>query len=132
MLNWKKLKSPIVNSIFIFRAYDDGIGFRYEFLKQKEADSLFILEENTEFKLTGDHTAWWIPGDWDNYEHLYNTTNVSEIDAKSKAIGQDRSYIPLNAVNTPVTMRTSSGTHLSFHEANLTGLCWYDPGNRHH
>jgi hypothetical protein len=82
---------------------------------------VLISEENTEFKLTGDHKVWWIPGDWDIYEHLYNTTKFSEIDALSKAnhpnLGQ--TYIPINAVNTPVTMKTSTGLNLSFHEASL-------------
>ncbi|WP_036379130.1 glycoside hydrolase family 97 protein [Muricauda sp. MAR_2010_75] len=105
-----------------FRAYDDGIGFRYEFLPQQGLDSLVIMDENTEFQLTEDYTTWWIPGDWDIYEHLYNTTKVSEIDAISKRDNPDlaQTYIPENAVNTPVTMRGSDSIHLSFHEANLT------------
>ncbi len=105
-----------------FKAYNDGIGFRYEFPKQEKLDSLIIIDENTQFKLKGDHTCWWIPGDWDIYEHLYNTTKFSEINAIAKRnhpnLGQ--TYIPENAVNTPVTMRTAEGLHLSFHEANLT------------
>ncbi|PQJ16477.1 glycoside hydrolase family 97 protein [Aureicoccus marinus] len=105
-----------------FRAYDDGVAFRYAFPEQEGIDSLKILEENTEFSLTGDHTAWWIPGDWDIYEHLYTKSKVSEIDALSKRDHPDlaATYIPNNAVNTPVTLRTGSGIHLSFHEANLT------------
>ncbi len=105
-----------------FKVYDDGLGFRYEFLKQPGIDSLIIMDENTEFNLTGDHTCWWIPGDWDIYEHLYNTTKFTEIDAISKRnhYGLAQTYIPENAVNTPVTMRMDNGLHLSFHEANLT------------
>lgn len=105
-----------------FRAYDDGIAFRYEFPEQEGADSLVIMDEHTEFQLTGDHTSWWIPGDWDIYEHLYNTSKISEIDALSKRDHPNlaATYIPENAVNTPVTMRMDSGTHLSFHEADLT------------
>ena len=105
-----------------FRAYDDGVGFRYEFPEQEGVDTLFIAEEDTQFKLTGDHTCWWIPGDWDIYEHLYNTTRFSEIDAISKRDhpNLNQTYIPENAVNTPVTMRAEDGLHLSFHEANLT------------
>lgn len=105
-----------------FRAYDDGIGFRYEFLPQQNIDSIIIMDENTEFQLTEDYTTWWIPGDWDIYEHLYNTTKISEIDAISKRNNADlaQTYIPENAVNTPVTMRGANGLHLSFHEANLT------------
>ncbi|MCX2746140.1 glycoside hydrolase family 97 protein [Mangrovivirga sp. M17] len=106
----------------IFRAYDDGIGFRYHFPEQEGVDTLIIMDEITEFNLTGDHTTWWIPGDWDSYEWLYNTTKVSGINAlelaKSKS-GLAASYIPENAVNTPVTMRTDSGLHISFHEAAL-------------
>ena len=104
-----------------FRAHDDGIGFRYEFPHQKGIDSLIILDENTQFKLTHDHMVWWCPGDWDSYEHLYNTTKFSEIDAKTMNGGTllNFSYIPGNAVNTPVTMRTDDGLYLSFHEAEL-------------
>ena len=106
----------------ILRAYNDGVAFRYHFPEQQGIDSLYITEEHTEFNLTGDHTAWWIPGDWDIYEHLYNTTKVSEINAIAKRDHPNlaATYIPNNAVNTPVTMRTESGLHLSFHEANLT------------
>jgi hypothetical protein len=105
-----------------FRSFDDGIGFRYEFQPQQGADSVEITDELTEFQLMGDHTSWWIPGDWDIYEHLYNTTRVSEIDALAKRDHPNLAgtYIHENAVNTPVTMRTDTGLHLSFHEANLT------------
>lgn len=105
-----------------FRAYDDGVAYRYHFPEMDGVDTLYILEEHSEFQLTGDHTTWWIPGDWDIYEHLYNTTKVSEIDALSKRNHPNlaQTTIPHNAVNTPVTMRTESGLHLSFHEANLT------------
>jgi hypothetical protein len=120
ILQKKENPSNLLN--IYFRAYDDGIGFRYEFPNQKEVDSIFIMNENTQFKLTGDHTCWWIPGDWDSYEHLYNTTKFSEIDAISKRDHKDLSatYIPENAVNTPITMKTKDGLYLSFHEANLT------------
>jgi len=105
-----------------FKAYNDGIGFRYEFLEQEGVSEIVITEENTEFNLSGDHKTWWIPGDWEIYEHLYNETKLSEIDALSKRNHPDlnSSYIPNNAVNTPVTMKTDTGLYLSFHEANLT------------
>ena len=102
------------------RAYDDGVAFRYEFPEQEGVDTVLITEEQTQFNLTGDHTTWWIPGDWDIYEHLYNTTRFSEIDATAKQVSLAQTFIPENAVNTPVTMRTDSGLHISFHEANLT------------
>ncbi len=107
----------------VFKVYDDGLGFRYEFPKQKHLNNVVITDENTEFNLVDDHKAWWIPGDWDIYEYLYNTTKFSEIDAlkyykPETHLGQ--TYIPENAVNTPVTMKTNSGVYLSFHEADLT------------
>ncbi|AUP81527.1 alpha-glucosidase [Flavivirga eckloniae] len=107
----------------VFKVYDDGLGFRYEFPKQEHLNDVVITDENTEFNLTGDHKTWWIPGDWDIYEYLYNTTAFSKIDAlrhyNPKAhLGQ--TYVPENAVNTPVTMKTNSGIYLSFHEADLT------------
>ena len=83
---------------------------------------VLLLDENTEFALTGDHNVWWLPGDWDIYEQLYTNSKFSEIDAISM---RDHpalvaTYIPENAVNTPVTMKTDSGLYLSFHEADLT------------
>lgn len=106
----------------IFRVYDDGLGFRYHFPNQSNMKEVIITDENTQFNLTGDHKVWWTPGDWDIYEHLYNETRFSEIDALSKRDHPNlaQTYIPENAVNTPVTMKTDEGLYLSFHEANLT------------
>lgn len=105
----------------VFRVYDDGLGFRFEFPNQPNLKEVFITEENTWFRLNGNHTCWWIPGDWDIYEHLYSTTQFSEIDATSKRNHPNlaQTYIPVNAVNTPVTMKTAEGLYLSFHEAAL-------------
>ena len=117
----EETEEPNRKIIIHFKVYDDGIGFRYQFPKQVGVDSIIIMDELTEFKLTGNHTAWWIPGDWDIYEHLYNTTKISEINATNFSNnGLAQTYIPQNAVNTPVTMRTDEGLYLSFHEANLT------------
>ena len=106
----------------VFKVFDDGLGFRYEFPEQDNMKRVLITDENTQFNLTGDHRVWWIPGDWDIYEHLYNECKFSEIDAISKRNHPNLSatYIPENAVNTPVTMKTDSGLYLSFHEADLT------------
>ena len=106
----------------VFKVYDDGVGFRYEFPEQAGWEKALIKEEQTHFNLTGDHECWWIPGDWDIYEHLYNHTKVSEIDALSKQNHPNlaQTYIPNNAVNTPVTLKTVEGKYISFHEANLT------------
>lgn len=105
----------------VFRVYDDGLGFRFEFPEQENMNDVFITEENTYFNLTADHKVWWTPGDWDIYEHLNNTTRFTEIDALSKRNHPNlaQTHIPVNAVNTPVTMRSDQGLHLSFHEAAL-------------
>ncbi|MBO3115663.1 glycoside hydrolase family 97 protein [Winogradskyella sp. DF17] len=104
-----------------FRVYDDGIGFRYEFPEQDGWKEALIKDEHTEFNLTEDYKTFWIPGDWDIYEHLYSTTKLSKIDAKSyiPKTNLAQSYIPENSVNTPVTMVGKDGIHLSFHEAAL-------------
>lgn len=117
----KNKKSGLLCNVS-FHIYNYGLGFRYEFPENESTKELIILDEKTQFKLTGNHTCWWIPGDWDIYEHLYNTTPFSMIDATSKrghpALAQ--TYIPENAVNTPITMKTKDGLYLSFHEADLT------------
>ncbi len=105
----------------VFRVFNDGVGFRYEFPEQPNLKDVYITEEHTEFNLTEDYKTFWIPGDWDIYEHLYSTTKLSEIDAKSyiPKTNLAQSYIPDNAVNTPVTLVGKHGLHLSFHEAAL-------------
>lgn len=117
----REAQEPGRSFTITFRVFEDGIGFRYEFPEQEGLEEVVITDEHTHFALTGDHTTWWIPGDWDIYEHLYNTTAFTEIDAISKRDHPNlaQTYIPENAVNTPVTMRTADGLHLSFHEAAL-------------
>lgn len=89
----------------IFRLYDDGMGFRYEWLKQKDLNNFVIMEEKTEFVLTGDHDAWWIQAYIPNrYEHLTISSKASKVDTTA----------------TPITMKTKEGLFLSFHEAALT------------
>lgn len=118
----KEIEAPNREFNIYFRAYNDGIGFRYEILPFGDTKELIVMDENTSFNLTKDYDTWWIPGDWDIYEHLYNSTKLSKINAISKRDNADlaQTHIPENAVNTPFTLRASSGLHLSFHEANLT------------
>ena len=121
-INLQELNGQQRKVSLTFRAYDDGVALRYHFPNQPNLKEVIITDEHTEFNLTGDHKTWWIPGDWDIYEHLYNETQFSEIDALSKQNHPNlaQTYIPENAVNTPVTMKTDDGIYLSFHEANLT------------
>ncbi len=105
----------------IFRAYDDGIAFRYHIPQQDSLSEFKLADEATEFDIVGDPTCWWIPGDWDSYERLFNTTKVSEINALAKQRHPNLvcSTIPYNAVATPLTLRLPSGVHMSIHEAAL-------------
>ena len=121
LVELEEINAPNRKVNVYFRAYDDGVAFRYEFPEQEGFAEVLITDEKTQFNLTGDHKVWWIPGDWDIYEHLYSTTKFSEIDASKYANNVDlaATYIPENSVNTPVTMKTADGLHLSFHEAAL-------------
>ncbi len=106
-----------------FKVYNDGVGFRYEVPEQKNISQVIITDERSEFKLTGDHKSWWIPADWDSYEHLYSSTKVSKIDGEWYIKNPKLSRISIKdryAVHTPVTMKTDEGIYISIHEANLT------------
>jgi len=105
----------------IFRAYDDAVAFRYEFPEQEDLTEMIILEENTRFQTRGNPTCWWAPGDWDIYEHLYTKSKLNQINAISKRDfpGLAQTYIPENAVNTPLTMYTDDSLHIAIHEAAL-------------
>ncbi len=104
-----------------FRVFDDGLGFRFTFPKENNTAQLIIVDELTEFKIADDHNCCWQPGDWDSYEHLYDQTKFSEIDAIARRDHPNllSSVIPENAVNTPITMKTAQGLYLSFHEAAI-------------
>lgn len=88
----------------IFRVYNDGFGFRYEFPKQDNLGQFAITSEETEFALAGNYNSWWIPADYDSYEAIYSETKLSEV----------------KAVNTPITLETEDSIFLSIHEAALT------------
>lgn len=88
----------------VFRVYDYGIGFRYEVPAQPAAASYDIVNELTEFNMTADHTAWWMPALAGNqYEYLYTQTPISK----------------MGLVHTPLTLKTKTGMYLSIHEAAL-------------
>ena len=105
-----------------FRLYDDGLGFRYEFPYQKNLSYFVIKEELTQFALTGDHKAWWVPGDYDTQEYNYVESRLSEISAKMEAaINPNDSQTPfsINGVQTSLQMRTDKGLYINIHEAAL-------------
>ena len=105
-----------------FRLYNDGLGFRYEFPYQKNLSYFVIKEELTQFALTGDHTAWWIPGDYDTQEYNFVESRLSEISAKMEtALTPNDSQTPfsINGVQTSLQMRTDKGLYINIHEAAL-------------
>ncbi len=105
-----------------FRVYDDGIGFRYEFPQQKYLNYFVVKAEHTQFAMTGDHTAWWIPGDYDTQEYDYMETRLSEIRSHMReAITPNASQTPFSetGVQTALQMKTDDGLYINIHEAAL-------------
>lgn len=98
-------KTPLARTlVVVFRAFDDGIGFRYEFPDQPQLRDVNIGDELTEFAIADQGTAWWIPGgEWNRYEYLYRRTPLREV----------------AQAHTPLTIRTDAGLHIAIHEAAL-------------
>lgn len=105
-----------------FRLFNDGLGFRYEFPEQKNMTYLVIKEEKTEFAMTGDHTAFWIPGDYDTQEYDYTTSKLSEIrPLMTKSITDNLSQISFSptGVQTSLLLKTADKLYINIHEAAL-------------
>lgn len=105
-----------------FRLFDDGLGFRYEFPSQPNLIYFVIKEERTQFAMTGDHTAFWIAGDYDTQEYDYTTSRLTEISSLMKgAITPNASQTPFSptGVQTALMMKTDAGIYLNIHEAAL-------------
>ena len=108
--------------IIRFRLFNDGLGFRYEFPQQKNLNYLVIKEEHSQFAMAGDHTAFWIPGDYDTQEYDYTTSRLSEIRGKMKdAITPNSSQYVFSptGVQTALMMKTDDGLYINLHEAAL-------------
>ena len=107
--------------IIRFRVYDDGIGFRYEFPQQKELNYFLIKEERSEFAMAGDHTAWWLPGDYDTQEQETQETKLSEIRSRmQKAVNWGNSSVAVfseTGVQTSLQMKSDDGLYINIHEA---------------
>ncbi|GGG90334.1 glucan 1,4-alpha-glucosidase SusB [Parapedobacter pyrenivorans] len=105
-----------------FRLFDDGLGFRYEFPEQRNLTYLVINEEKTEFAMAGDHTAFWIPGDYDTQEYDYTESRLSEIRGlMQQAITPNASQTPFSptGVQTALMLKTDDGLYINIHEAAL-------------
>ena len=108
--------------IIRFRLFDDGLGFRYEFPSQKNLTYFVIKEERTQFAMTGNHTAFWIPGDYDTQEYDYTKSKLSEIRGLSEKATTDnvsqKSFSP-TGVQTSLMLKTADGIYINLHEAAL-------------
>lgn len=106
-----------------FRVYDEGVGLRYEFPQEGSKLNYFVVkEECTEFALTGDHIAWWIPGDYDTQEYEYSRSRLSEIRPLFKKKVTDnasQTSFSETGVQTSLQLKTDDGLYINLHEAAL-------------
>lgn len=104
-----------------FRLYDDGVGFRYEWPAQDNFTYFTIKEERTEFAMTGDHTAYWIPGDYDTQEYDYTISRLSEVREKMPAVkfsyNVSSTVFSDTGMQTSLQLKTDDGIYLNIHEA---------------
>ena len=114
-------KSSNRQMILRFRVYDDGLGFRYEFPAQPDLVYFLIQDERTEFALTGDHTAWWLPGDYDTQEQMTQESRLSEIRSRfHNAVNWGNSSVAVfseTGVQTSLQMKSADGLYINIHEA---------------
>ncbi len=106
-----------------FRVYDDGMGLRYEFPQQKSLNYFVVKEEHTQFAMTGDHTAWWLPGDYDTQEQETQESKLSEIRSRfHDAVNWSNSSVSVfsdTGVQTSLQLKTDDGLYINLHEAAL-------------
>ncbi len=104
-----------------FRVYNIGMGLRYEFPQQKELNYFVIKDEHTQFAMTGDHTAWWLPGDYDTQEQETQESKLSQIRSRfHDAVNWSNSSVAVfspTGVQTSLQMKTDDGLYINIHEA---------------
>lgn len=108
--------------IIRFRLFNEGLGFRYEFPQQKNLIYFTIKEEKTQFAMTGNHTAYWIPGDYDTQEYDYTTSKLSEIRGLFKGAvtgNASQTSFSTTGVQTALMLKTAEGLYINLHEAAL-------------
>ena len=108
--------------IIRFRVYDEGVGFRYELPRHANLDNVKIREEHTEFCMTADHTAYWIPGDYDTDEYEYTISPLSaikDLEEQARTENATQSAIPAPSTQTSLLMKTADGLFINIHEAAL-------------
>lgn len=119
-----KLRQPATDRLMNIRVrvYDDGMGLRYEFPQQNKLRYFTVKDERTEFAMTGDHTAWWIPGDYDTQEYQWTESRLSEIRGKLQdAVTENASQTLFSptGVQTSLQLKTDDGLYINLHEAAL-------------
>jgi hypothetical protein len=105
-----------------FRVFDDGLGFRYEFPRQPDLSYFVIKEERTQFALTGDHKAFWLPGDYDTQEYSTVTSNLSQVRGLMKSAvtpNASQTVFSDTGVQTPLMLKSKDGLYINIHEAAL-------------
>ena len=110
------------NMTIRFRLFDDGLGFRYEFPQENSLVYFVVKEELTQFAMTGDHTAWWIAGDYDTQEYDYTTSKLSEIRGINESVKQgnlSQTSFSDTGVQTSLQLKTDDGIYINLHEAAL-------------
>ena len=115
-------KSTNRHLIIRFRLFDDGLGFRYEFPSQKNLNYFIIKEERTQFAMTGNHTAFWIPGDYDTQEYDYTAsklTEIRELQMNSRTPNVAQTFFSPTGVQTALMLKTDDGIYINLHEAAL-------------
>ncbi|MDF2192940.1 glycoside hydrolase family 97 protein [Paraflavitalea sp. CAU 1676] len=121
-LRQRKAPGRLLN--IVFRVFEEGVGFRYEFPLQPNLKYFVVTDELTQFRLTGDHKTFWIPGDYDTNEYLYTTSKLSEIDntdmVKTSTDIAVRTAPDPYAVQTPLMMKSTEGLYINIHEAALS------------
>lgn len=126
--NYKELKITLLHKdserqiIITFRVFNEGLGFRYEFPVQKNLSYFVVSDELTQFNLGEDHSAFWIPGDFDSNEHIYSETFLSQVDAtKGASAGEisTKRIIGKNYVQSPLMMKSKKGLYINIFEAAL-------------
>jgi glucan 1,4-alpha-glucosidase len=108
--------------LITFRVFDDGIGFQYTFPKQANLFHFIVKDEHTEFKLAGDHTGWWLPGDYDTNEYPPKESKLSKVsDWKSGGDDEIFAKTPISrpSVQTPLMLRSDDSIYINIHEAAL-------------
>ncbi|MEO7767263.1 MAG: glycoside hydrolase family 97 N-terminal domain-containing protein, partial [Ferruginibacter sp.] len=120
-LKQKDRQGKLLN--IIFRVFEDGIGFRYDFPKQPDLKYFVVKEEVIQFNLAGDHMAFWIPGDYDTNEYPYTHSRLSEIDNRKLVETSTDIAVRVapdpHSVQTPLMLKTDDGLYINIHEAAL-------------